>query len=228
MNLLKEFCVENMTLVPAAVRGGAHRIELCDNLAVGGTSPSYGVVRAAVSFAAEHGVALMVMCRPRGGDFVYDARERQMLLDDVRCARGLGATGVVFGCLRHDARRCLELDTELVRALVDAAKGQPQGIAQGKGPVQVTFHMAFDELDEQHQLAAIDELAALGVDRVLTHGGAAGTPIANNYDRLRRLISYVSERVTILPGGGITWENADEVAHALGVTEVHGTKIVHL
>lgn len=102
MALIREFCAENMTLVPSAVRAGARRIELCDNLAVGGTSPSYGVLRAAVSFAHEHGVGVMAMCRPRGGDFVYDERERAMLCDDIRCARALGATGVVFGCLQPD------------------------------------------------------------------------------------------------------------------------------
>ena len=73
MALLREFCAENMERVPAAVAAGAGRIELCDNLAVGGTSPSVGVVRAAVAFAREHNVAVMAMARPRGGDFVYTA-----------------------------------------------------------------------------------------------------------------------------------------------------------
>ena len=92
----------------------------------------------------------------------------------------------------------------------------------------VTFHMAFDELAADAQPAALDLLARLGVDRVLTHGGAAGTPIAGNLERLRRLADYAVDRVGILPGGGVTWENAEEVANAVGVCEVHGTRIVKL
>ena len=95
-------------------------------------------------------------------------------------------------------------------------------------PVAVTFHMAFDDLAEKNQLAAIDFLAGLGVERILTHGGPAGTPIADNLDHLRRLIDHAAGRITILPGGGITYDNAEAVAEALGVHEVHGTKIVKL
>ena len=94
--------------------------------------------------------------------------------------------------------------------------------------VDVTFHMAFDELDEQRQLAAIDTLAELGFSRILTHGGAAGTPIEDHLDRLRALIEHAAGRIIILPGGGISYANAETVAEALGVHEVHGTKIVKL
>ena len=228
MALLKEFCAENMERVPAAVEGGAGRIELCDNLAVGGTSPSYGVIRAAVGFAREKGVDVMAMARPRGGDFTYSEAERDMMLDDIAVARSLGTTGVVFGCVRAGADGVLAVDRELTAALVEAAKGAGAGLAAGADPVAVTFHMAFDELAEPQQLDAIDFLAGLGVERILTHGGAAGTPIVGNVERLQRLVAHAAGRITILPGGGITWENADAVAQALGVSEVHGTKIVKL
>ena len=228
MALLKEFCAENMERVPAAVEGGAGRIELCDNLAVGGTSPSYGVIRAAVGFAREKGVDVMAMARPRGGDFTYSEAERDMMLDDIAVARSLGTTGVVFGCVRAGADGVLAVDRELTAALVEAAKGAGAGLAAGADPVAVTFHMAFDELAEPQQLDAIDFLAGLGVERILTHGGAAGTPIMGNVEHLQRLVAHAAGRITILPGGGITWENADAVAQALGVSEVHGTKIVKL
>lgn len=228
MALLKEFCAENMERVPAAVEAGAGRIELCDNLAVGGTSPSYGVIRAAVGFAREKGVDVMAMARPRGGDFTYSEAERDMMLDDIAVARSLGTTGVVFGCVRAGADGVLAVDRELTAALVEAAKGAGAGLAAGADPVAVTFHMAFDELAEPQQLDAIDFLAGLGVERILTHGGAAGTPIMGNVERLQRLVAHAAGRITILPGGGITWENADAVAQALGVSEVHGTKIVKL
>lgn len=230
MTLLREFCAENMERVPAAIAAGAGRIELCDNLAVGGTSPSYGVIRAAVANAAATGTAVMAMARPRGGNFVYAPAEEQMMLDDVAMARSLGVTGVVFGCLAADpATGELTIDRAMTERLVTAAHG---ALADEAGepiaPVAVTFHMAFDDLAEKNQLAAIDFLAELGVERILTHGGPAGTPIADNLDRLRRLIDHAAGRITILPGGGITHENAEAVAEALGVHEVHGTKIVQL
>ena len=230
MALLREFCAENVERVPAAIAAGAGRIELCDNLAVGGTSPSYGVIRAAVAIARQTGAAVMAMARPRGGNFVYSADEEQMMLDDVATARSLGVTGVVFGCLTaDDATGEAVVDREMTARLVEAAHGPVTDEAGAEvPPVAVTFHMAFDELTEERQREAIDFLADLGVERILTHGGAAGTPITDNLDHLRRLIEHAAGRLIILPGGGITFENAESVAEALGVQEVHGTKIVKL
>lgn len=225
MDLLREFCAENMTHVPAAVKAGARRIELCDNLAVGGTSPSYGVIKAAVAFAREHDVDVMAMVRPRGGDFIYQEAELQSMLDDLSLARRLGVTGVVFGCLHEKGGRTA-LDGEAVRRLTDGAKGPGTGCAAGTPPVAITFHMAFDELGAETQLQAIDELAALGIERVLTHGGPAETAILDNISHLHELVDHAREKLTILPGGGITWQNAEHVAGLLGVHELHGTRIV--
>lgn len=210
--LTREFCAENMELVPAAVAAGAARIELCDNLAVGGTTPSYGVIRAAVAFAREKNVDVMCMIRPRGGSFEHTPAEVAMMRDDLIMAKRLGVTGVVFGCLRDG-----HLDRALTSELVKLADG-----------VDVTFHMAFDALPADEQLGAIDWLAGQGVSRILTHGGPAGTPIEDNLGRLRAYVDRAAGRVTILPGGGITWENAERIASELGVCEVHGTKIVRI
>ncbi|WP_255373652.1 copper homeostasis protein CutC [Olsenella sp. An293] len=218
--LTREFCAENMELVPAAVAAGAARIELCDNLAVGGTTPSYGVIRAAVAFARDHGVDVMCMVRPRGGSFEHTPEEAAMMRDDLALAKRLGVTGVVFGCLR-DGRLDRALTAELVRLAHEDSPDAP-------GRVDVTFHMAFDALAPADQLEAIDWLADQGVERILTHGGAAGTPIADNLERLRAYVERAAGRIIILPGGGITWENAESVASALGVGEVHGTKIVRV
>ena len=87
LDLTREFCAENMEHVPAAVAAGAARIELCDNLAVGGTTPSYGVIRAAVAFARERGVDVMCMVRPRGGSFEHTAEEAAMMRDDLAASR---------------------------------------------------------------------------------------------------------------------------------------------
>lgn len=210
--LTREFCAENMELVPAAVAAGAARVELCDNLSVGGTTPSYGVIRAAVALAGERGVGVMCMIRPRGGDFEYTPDEAAMMRDDLAMAKRLGVTGVVFGCLRDG-----HLDRALTSELVELADG-----------VDVTFHMAFDALPADEQLGAIDWLAGQGVSRILTHGGPAGTPIEDNLGRLRAYVDRAAGRVTILPGGGIIWENAERIASELGVCEVHGTKIVRI
>ena len=218
--LTREFCAENMEFVPAAVAAGAVRVELCDNLSVSGTSPSYGVIRAAVAHARETGTDVMCMVRPRGGSFEYTPAEAQMMRDDLVMAKSLGVTGVVFGCLRN-GRLDKELTSELVRLAHEDTPEAP-------GRVAVTFHMAFDALAPEDQLLAIDWLAEQGVERILTHGGAAGTPIVENLDRLRAYIERAAGRIIILPGGGITWENAEDVAAALGVSEVHGTKIVRV
>ena len=218
--LTREFCAENMELVPAAVAAGAARIELCDNLAAGGTTPSYGVIRAAVAHARKTGTDVMCMVRPRGGNFEHTPAEAAMMRDDLAMAKHLGVTGVVFGCLR-DGRLDRELTAELVRLAHEDAPEAP-------GRVAVTFHMAFDALAPEDQLEAIDWLADQGVERILTHGGPASTPIADNLGRLRAFVERAAGRLIILPGGGITWENAEAVASALGVSEVHGTKIVQV
>ena len=211
--LIREFCAENVERVPEAI-AGAGRIELCDNLAVGGTTPSHGVIRAAIEVARPAGVPVMCMIRPRGGSFEYTEAEGRIMVDDLRHAAELGVDGVVFGCLRGG-----EVDRELTERLAGLAK---------EAGLMVTFHMAFDEISVDCQAEMLDLLAELGVDRVLTHGGAAGTPIAGNLERLRWLADHVAERLGILPGGGVTWENAEGVAAAVGVGEVHGTRIVRL
>lgn len=220
MALLREFCAENMERVPAAIEAGAARMELCDNLAVGGTTPSYGVIKATACYARPRGVAVMTMIRPRGGDFAYSADELAIMRDDIACACELDTTGVVFGCSR-DGRLDEAATDELLGAVREAEK------ARGER-VQVTFHMAFDEIRTDEQFAAIDWLAERGVTRILTHGGVAGSSIEDNLGRLRELVEHAAGRITILPGAGITWENVEHVAGELGVVEAHGTKIVRL
>lgn len=222
-DLLREFCAENYTNVPAAIEAGARRIELCDNLAVGGTSPSMGVIEATVEYAHARGARVMAMVRPRGGDFVYSAREVEMMETDARIALALGVDGIVFGCLAADETGALALDVPTAERLMAIAR---EAASERGEAVDVTFHMAFDALPDERQLDAIDAIAELGCTRILTHGGPAGTPIADNLDRLAAYIERAAGRLIILPGAGITWENVDAVAERLGVGECHGTKIV--
>ncbi|MGX7131974.1 copper homeostasis protein CutC [Enterococcus songbeiensis] len=209
--MLKEFCGENYTLIPAAIAAGAHRIELCDNLAVGGTTPSTGVIEEVLSYSGEKQVTVMTMIRPRGGDFIYNDTELKIMHTDLIEAKKLGTDGVVFGCLTPSGW----LDEEALEMLIENAEG-----------LQITFHMAFDEIPTERQFEAIDWLADHGVDRILTHGGKAGTPIEENFSRLQELIAYAGDRLIILPGAGITHQNLQQVIEALGVQEAHGTKIV--
>lgn len=222
-DLLREFCAENFTCVPAAIAAGARRIELCDNLAVGGTSPSMGVIEATVDYAHGHGARVMAMVRPRGGDFVYSDREVEMMETDARIALALGVDGIVFGCVAADETGALALDVPTAERLMAIAR---EAASERGEAVDVTFHMAFDALPDERQLDAIDAIAEIGCTRILTHGGPAGTPIADNLDRLAAYIERAAGRLIILPGAGITWENVDAVAERLGVGECHGTKIV--
>ncbi|WP_206854886.1 copper homeostasis protein CutC [Candidatus Enterococcus mangumiae] len=211
--MIKEFCAENYTLIPLAIAKGANRIELCDNLAVGGTTPSTGVIEEVLSYASEKSVPVMTIIRPRGGDFVYNDIELKIMHTDLIESKKLGTDGVVIGCLTPSGW----LDEEALEVLIESAEG-----------LQITFHMAFDAIPQERQFEAIDWLVEHGVHRILTHGGAAGTNIEENLEHLKQLIAHANGRIIILPGGGITSENAQAVADALEVHEVHGTKIVPL
>ncbi|EOT41020.1 copper homeostasis protein CutC [Enterococcus columbae] len=211
--LIKEFCAENYTDIPLAIHQGANRIELCDNLAVGGTTPSTGVIEEALSYAGEKHIPVMVMIRPRKGDFIYNDIELKIMHTDLIEAKKLGVDGVVFGCLTPSGW----LDEEALETLIEASEG-----------LEITFHMAFDQIPKEMQFTAIDWLVEHGVSRILTHGGPLSTPIEENIAHLAELIHYANQRLTILPGGGITYQNAEEIANKLGIHEVHGSNIVKL
>lgn len=225
--MLFEYCAENFTNIEAALRAGAGRIELCDNLAQGGTTPSAGVIEQAVGIVRNHeGAELRVIIRPRKGNFDYSKAEMKAMETDIRYAGANGVDGVVIGCLKRRSKgKGFELDADATARLIKVARavGEMRGRDLG-----ITFHMAFDELTPADQLEAIDALVELGVDRILTHGGATGTPIEDNFDQLRACIERAAGRLAILPGGGVTHRNAAHVAEALGVDELHGTKIVKL
>ncbi|MEK4670908.1 copper homeostasis protein CutC [Niallia sp. FSL R7-0271] len=211
-DVIKEFCAENLTNIPAAIKAGAKRIELCDNLAVGGTTPSYGVIKKTVELAHHAGVKVMTMIRPRGGNFEYSSAEAEMMAADIQVCLQLGSDGVVFGCLKNGW-----IDEELTARLIDLSAG-----------MEITFHMAFDELAEEDQFRAIDWLAAKKVARILTHGGSPEQTIEENFPHLKQLIEYAANRIIMLPGAGINYQNVEGVLDALQVEEVHGTKIVKL
>ena len=223
--MLYEFCAENFTDVPAAIAAGARRIELCDNLAVGGTTPSAGVLCKTVGYAHEHGARVMCMIRPRGGNFHYTDDEVCMMELDMGIAVQAGVDGLVLGCTKPKGSGWA-LDDIVLGRLVVAANCAAEEC--GRDGLDITFHMAFDDLEPEDQFDAIDTLVECGVTRVLTHGGPAGTDIMDNLSRLKDLAQYAGDRLVILPGAGITYANRDRIAIELECPELHGTKIVKL
>lgn len=209
--LIREFCAENFTDIPRAVAAGAERIELCDNLAVGGTTPSYGVIKETADYLKDTKTTFASMIRPRGGDFVYNSIELRIMESDILKAVEAGTSELVFGALTDNN----SLDLEALETLMIASQGLP-----------VTFHMAFDEIPSDLQKSALDELVNLGFDKILMHGDSLDQPI--NTDKISELVSYAAGRIQILAGGGVTAANAETVSAQTGSSYVHGTKIVTL
>ena len=209
--MIYEFCAENVTLLEKAMQAGARRIELCDNLAVGGTTPSYGVTKAAVELAANYDTTIMTMIRPRGGDFVYNELEIAIMLEDIRLAAQAGSQGAVFGALTADKK----LDKANLEKLITASKG-----------MEIVFHMAFDELSDDDQLEAIDWLSQAGVTRILTRAGVSGDSLEKRFAHYHRILEHAKGKIEILPGGGIDLDNRQTFINQLGVTQLHGTKVV--
>ena len=209
--MIYEFYAENVTLLEKAIEDGARRIELCDNLAVGGTTPSYGVTKAAVELAANYDTTIMTMIRPRGGDFVYNELEIAIMLEDIRMTAQAGSQGVVFGALTADKK----LDKPNLEKLIAASKG-----------MEIVFHMAFDELSEEDQLEAIDWLNQAGVTRILTRAGVSGDSLEKRFDHYHRILEHAKGKIEILPGGGIDLDNRQTFIDQLGVAQLHGTKVV--
>lgn len=209
--MIYEFCAENVTLLEKAMQAGARRIELCDNLAVGGTTPSYGVTKAAVELVANYDTTIMTMIRPRGGDFVYNELEIAIMLEDIRLTAQAGSQGVVFGALTADKK----LDKTNLEKLIAASKG-----------MEIVFHMAFDELSEEDQLEGIDWLSQAGVTRILTRSGVSGDSLEKRFAHYHRILEHAKGKIEILPGGGIDLDNRQTFIDQLGVTQLHGTKVV--
>ncbi|AGA29886.1 copper homeostasis protein CutC [Singulisphaera acidiphila] len=182
MNVAVEICVQGIESALAAYAGGADRIELCEDLAVGGVTPSLGTVAVACRRLA---IPVHVLIRPRGGDFVYSEAEFEVMQHDVAMAKSLGAAGVVIGLLQPDH----SLDQTRLVQLIAASH-----------PMDVTFHRAFDEM--ANPLEVVDELIGLGVDRILTSGGAVRA--VDGLARLAELSRQTAGRIAIAAGGRIT------------------------
>lgn len=196
-----EICTGSVESAIAARDGGAQRIELCAALEVGGVTPSTGMIAEARKI---EGLTLNVIIRPRGGDFLYNSHEAACMEQDILTCRKLGVDGVVIGALTPQG----DIDTALCSRLIATAEG-----------MSVTFHRAFDMCRNPQK--ALEELIAIGCDRVLTSGQAAtaeaGIPL------LKELVEQAAGRIIIMPGCGVNSSNAGAILRGTGATEIHAS-----
>ena len=203
MSVLLEVCIDSFASAAAAKAGGADRLEVCSALALGGTTPSFGLVEQCV---ADLEMPVMMMVRPHDGGFVYDNDHIDTMLANIEVAKSIGVQGIVFGALT--AQRTL--DQETCQRLIDAAES-----------METTFHRAFDLVPDP--FAVMDELETLGINRVLTSGQQA-TALAGA--RLIRKLTEQSASLKVLAGAGINAESAWQLVEQTGVQELHASASV--
>jgi len=198
--MLLEVCVDSPRGLAAAIAGGAQRIELCSALALGGLSPSPGLV----ALASTAPVPVYAMVRPRPGDFVLDAQDEIAMLAEIDTLRAMGMAGVVLGANRPDGT----LDTAVMARLLERA-----------GPMGKTLHRAFDLTPDLSQ--ALEAAIALGFERVLTSGGKVSVVEAG--DVIANLVRQAAGRIGVMPGGGIKPANVRKLLAVAAVNEVHAS-----
>ncbi len=198
--VLLEVCVEDAAGLAAAVAGGADRIELCSALSVGGLTPSAGLM----ALAAKADIPVYAMIRPRAVDFVFGPDELAIMRDDIDAARAAGLAGVVLGANRADGR----LDIAILEQLSRHAAGL------GK-----TLHRAFDLVPDFTE--AVEAAVDLGFERILTSGGARTAP--DGIEALADIIAVADDRISIMPGSGVTIDTINGLLERLAVREVHSS-----
>ena len=174
-------------------------MELCAGIPEGGTTPSYGMIRNARESIS---IALNVIIRPRGGDFLYSESEIKEMVYDIQTAKKLGADGLVFGCLNPDG----SVDMKSMKTLLDAA-----------GDTPVTFHRAFDHTCDPFK--ALEDIISLGCVRILTSG--CKPTALEGADLLAQLVEKAGDRIIIMPGCGVREGNIAEIARLSGAREFH-------
>lgn len=208
--MIVEICCGNLASVLAAKAGGATRIELCSGLSEGGLTPSCGLIKAAV----EAGIPeVNVLIRPRSGDFLYSEEEINMMVEDVKNAIGIGASGIVIGVLTADG----DVDVAACRRLMEAAEFAAS--ANHRAKPQVTFHRAFDVSRDAR--ASLEDVIGMGVDCLLTSGMAPSA--VKGIPMLKNLVDLSGGRVRIMAGAGINPSNAADIVEATGVEAIHST-----
>jgi copper homeostasis protein len=199
--ILLEIAAATVPAAIAAQEAGAGRIELCDNLGEGGTTPGYGMI--ALARELLH-IPLYPIIRPRGGDFLYDAIEFEIMKRDIRVCKELGCDGIVTGILKADGT----IDTARCAELVAIAH-----------PMKVTFHRAFDRAIDPFN--ALEDIIGIGCERILSSGQQPGAP--QGAVLLRQLIEQAGNRIIIMPGAGIRASNIAALVQTTGACEYHSS-----
>ena len=214
-NLIKEACVTNYYQAKRAFELGANRLELCFDMSNDGITPSFGTAK---QIKENINIPLFCMIRPRGGNFIFDKREINIMLDDIFILiKYAKIDGIVIGCLNKNN----EIDIEANKLLINKARELNKDI-------QITFHMAFDEIKDiniEYQ-KNIDLLINLGINRILTKGCKFNC--FQGKDNIKKYLEYANDRIIIMPGKGITNENYMDIVKYTKCKEIHGTKIVGL
>jgi len=227
---LLEVCCGNLESVDAAVAGGARRIELCSALEVDGLTPPVEWIREVRKRYPS--LIVHVLVRSRAGDFVYTGEEVETMAAQVEEALEAGADGIVIGCLTAGGDvdipaterlvRTVEsynLAAELMRSDLCHAANDSHFFPGPSKRVSITFHRAFDVC--KRPFDALEQIIALGCDRILTSG--QGATVVEGSDMLRELRKRAAERIIILPGGGVTPRNAGRLLAMTGCTEIHAS-----
>ncbi len=196
-----EICCNSIQSAINAKTAGATRIELCQNLNEGGTTPSWATIDYCVHTL---GLDVFVLVRPRPGNFIYNPAEIEVMERDIRICKEHGVAGIVIGSLTADG----QVDIETTKRLTALSH-----------PTPVTFHRAFDRCRDWSQ--ALEDVVACGCDRILT-SGCHNTAIEGK-EVIRQLVRQAAGRITILAGSGINAHNAEELIQHTGVTEIHGS-----
>ena len=214
-NLIKEACVTNYYQAKRAFELGANRLELCFDMSNDGITPSFGTAK---QIKENINIPLFCMIRPRGGNFVFDKNEINIMLKDICILiKYAKIDGIVIGCLNKNN----EIDIEASKLLINKARELNKDI-------QITFHMAFDEIRDiniEYQ-KNIDLLINLGINRILTKGCKFNC--FQGKDNIKKYLEYANDRIIIMAGKGITNENYMDIVKYTKCKEIHGTKIVGL
>ncbi len=196
-----EIATSDFVTTKSAVDGGADRIELCANLAEGGTTASYGLIK---KCRESFNVLLYPIIRPRGGDFLYTDKEYEIMLADAKMTKDLGCDGIVIGLLNKDGT----VDIKRTSVLIELVY-----------PLGVTFHRAFDRCNNPFE--AMEQLINIGCERILTSGQKPSAPDA--VDLISKLYQVADERIIIMPGSGVRTDNIKMLADKTGCREFHSS-----
>jgi copper homeostasis protein len=181
------------------MNAGAHRIELFENLADGGCTPSYGMIKK----VSQLSLPIYVMIRPRGGNFHYNNDEIEIMLEDIEICKQFAVNGIVFGCLTANG----EIDKSLNKKLLEAWNGP------------ATFHRAIDRSNNYFQAAK--DICDLGFERILSSGGALH--VMDGLENLKKLQANLGTTIHIMPGAGVGPKNARNIIEFTKCKEIHAT-----